>query len=328
MSYKIFCGNMGLLYDYRNVLLRSGATSLLPEVQSQYNAVKTLFEAQKTKYESDAHPKLWQENPEFHVTDDEKEIIAASRLKKIKAIYKVCQQHCDIVLLQEMEHAQDIELVRQSLNSFAYVYGQDSNGLSTLVAWNTKRFSKIAPDASVPQLRKATWVTLQDNVTRKILQVASVHLSGYYLMDPQSDFLVNDHLAGDEQVNNLLSRIGSSTPQPDLSIIAGDFNSEYKPCYHNDKSLALSQRRFTLLENNGFTRFPQEVQTAFNKDVKPIPGRENGLCQLDHLFLRTKEAATHATVKLCIKARYCYPLEDVSKNPSDHKPLFYKITLG
>lgn len=321
MSYSVATFNVGSPVDYRNELMRTGKHAIDPEILQQYEMIKPLYEHtleefSKCKTCQDQNPRL---DPQRIISSSECQIIAPRRALKLRNIFAQIFSNSALILLQKVKK-DDIAILKTSLpTDFEYVYGKDINSTNTFVIWNTQFFSKISPEESETTLRHIACVRLKDNTTQNILQIASVYIKGFNHTDPQSSLPKGEeYLRGDSAIENLLARLKAESVNADLSIIGGNFNAEYN---HSNKD-SLTQRRFTLLTEEGFQHVENELQTAFSPHIEC----EDNLTVLDHLFVRCsekfeKEACANEDWDLICK------LEDLTENPSEHRPVYFNVTL-
>lgn len=330
-SYRVGSWNSGEPFDYRNVLLRTGGSSSELNIQKQYLGIKPLYDAAMAKFEEKArlNPSAQvnhREHPRCQVSAVEAAFIGENRIEKIKSIWNVLFEVCDFVLLQEVMPEETPILQSIMPKKFDLCIGKDFERekycFDTMIAWNAERFTKIAPEGNETTQRKSTIVLLRDNLTQKIVQLTSLHARGFNIADPSQGLKENEVLFSDQDIVDMLKKGESFEIKPDIRIFGGDFNSEYlNPVATRNHELA--QNRFNLMEKQGFIHIENNIPTSFNKAITEIPGRENGLCTLDHLFVQ-------CTSDLKISGKhhddFSFPLERLDVNPSDHRPLLFTVS--
>lgn len=327
-SYKIGTWNSGEPFDYRNVVLRS-KYSLNTEVSILHNAINTCYNNELKKHEERVtlNPdKVFthRDLPRCRVSEDEAAIIGDRRLNQILNICKDLFEKADIVFLQEVM-LDEIPLIKKVMpNDFECCVGKDIEGervcVDTMVIWNGKRFAKIAPEGNETPQRRSTMVMLRDKTTQKIVEAASLHARGFNIANPSQGTLEGQWLNSDQDVINMLEL----SQKADIKIFGGDFNSHYEVEPSSSlRNHELSQRRFKLMEEAGFMHIHNRIATCFNQALTQVSGRENGLCILDHVFVSTSENDV-----VCGEHQddFSYTLEDVSRNPSDHRPMLTTVS--
>ncbi len=332
--YNVGSWNSGEPFDYRNVLLRTGASSVNMKVQQLYSQIKPAYDNEMGKLEERkrldpngvfSHRDL----PRCRVSDAENVFIGDARIEKIQSVCKALSEKCDIVLLQEVI-AEEIFQIHKVMPDFEYCIAKDIERekvcVDTLVMWNQKRFNKISPQGAETTQRRSTMVLLQDVTTQKVIQVASLHARGFNIIKPSQGVSEGENLAGDQDVVDMLNRANTFDLKADIKIFGGDFNSEYEHLLTtNDRDSILAQRRFKLLEEEGYIYINNSVSTCFNQFLTTKQGREDGLCVLDHLFVKSTDGGEIQGKHL---DEFSYPLEDISVNPSDHRPVIFSITCN
>lgn len=327
MAIRISTYNQGDLYDYRNVGLRGTSNptdaTKFGEIKEIYAKAEELFNARP---EAERKAKWW-ESPAFNLSDREKELIVDDRKKRIAEVYVKLFNHSDIILLQELNTRDDIDFLRSCLpeDSFELTFSseiQEWKGERTdaVVLWNKHRFRKIEGKSQMS--RRAAFALLQDVTTNKIIQAVSCHLEGFNLLNPKESLKGKPALIGDSAIYEALQY--TSHPKADCTFIGGDFNAELNPNYLDGESKKLACERFSILTRADFVSLDCDKMTAFNSDIRKIAGRENGLAAIDHLFIR----APSFDSKVSSNQETDIPLENVLRNPSDHRPLFFEINLN
>lgn len=319
--------NVGLPFDYRNVLLRTGQNSHSSKIKNQYALIKQLYDAAVTKFFAQEESKrIWWQHPEFQVTPEEKTVFMQDRSETIKEVCQKIFAGNDIALLQEIENKETLDLVKSTMPADyeISVAGNPEEKLDTAVVWNGKRFMKLPSIETAAKDRKVTIVALKELNSDKVIKVASVHVPGYTIVAPAKEMKAGEEfLGGDKLIQTTLDQMKQGEPA-DLSIVGGDFNSEYKPDYIKGRDLDLAQRRFKLLEDEGFKYAHNIFKTGFNKDLNKTHPDTQGACALDHVLTKSK-LNSNITISQRFAETQKYPFDDVTKNPSDHSPLFYTI---
>jgi len=332
--------NVGVLYDCKTVLLRTAPNSTDEKTQRTYREISEIHQQAMAVYNQRENKGEWWEHPDYQVTKEQHPIISELRQQKLKEIFSnTLFPNNEIVFLQEVENLNDIDFVKTQLpENFDFAYGKENITLKdgkqkiaydTFVCWNKTRLLRVAQDEQKETpFRRATCITLYDTLSKKTFEVASVHFQGFNLLNPKFSPKTDDgFLEGDSTVD-LLSTIfneHNELSKADVTIIGGDLNAEYNPDYIQDEeSLKLHTRRFTLLERD-FKRvdIPTKHHTAYNKDLVKIAGHENGLCTIDHFFVKTSEEDIKAVPNSDLNN--ASSIEDISMNPSDHRFLSMKI---
>jgi endonuclease/exonuclease/phosphatase family metal-dependent hydrolase len=327
---KLASYNVSVLYDSRNVLLRTGKNSTSESVREQYTKIKEIYDANVIKFEQQAE-QIWWKHPYFQVSEGEQPLFLPNRNEAMKNICKNIFQNNDIVLLQEIETKDTLELIKGCLpEGCKLIFSGDEKKLDTAIVWNSKRFEWLTK--SDLEERKVAMVTLKDLNSGKIITAASVHVPGYNIMAPKKEMKANEiYLSGDQLIHTTLKQMQLKAHDADLSIVGGDFNGEYESEFLKSKEdlegLTLAKRRFKLLEDDGYLYVQNALKTAYNKDLEAEKPAAGGLCTLDHVFLKSKDDLK-VSIEQCVEESNKYPTDGVSKNPSDHLPLFYTIKLN
>ncbi len=333
-SYHVGCWNIGVPFDYRNVLLRTGATTDDLALRKEYSDLKPIYDQAVLNFEERKKsnvgvPLTHRDEPRCQVSEEQNAIIGSSRITKIKKICKEMFEKCDLILLQEVES--DIALIKDLMpENFDLVYAKDIDKnkvcIDTVVLWNNKKFSKIVPLGTETTLEKSTVVYLLDITIKKIIGVASLHARGFNIAEPQQGLKDTDSaIFSDVGITDMLERFKRYPIMADMTIIGGDFNSEYTPKYlrEGSRDYTLATRRFKLLEEQGLEHVENNIPTSFNKDLKGFAKYEDGLVTLDHLFIGSKDRSIR--VSGMHNDQFSYPLENLTHNPSDHRPLIFTI---
>jgi len=330
------CYNIGQGFDFHNLVIRNGSkasdeciSSSYPEIMKNYDHAVEDF----NKPSEHGNAKDWWTHPDFAPPQSSSQMLDPLRKEKLKSVFELMRNNCDIILLQEI--VEDVEFVKTSIGeNFGFSYkmsSEDNRGRigDALVCWNKEKFEKIkiigkketSQESDERCRTRSAIVRLREKSTNKIFDVASVHVPGYYIKEPTEKNVVNGENA--VKLLNKVLLLNKDNPA-DISIVAGDFNSDANPTYYDSEDkLALSQRRFKLLTDKGFKRVVNNQTTAYNPDIAKLK-IGNGECVLDHIFVKSgKNIASEP--QLLLEGDFHFSLEDPSKNPSDHLPLFFKV---
>jgi hypothetical protein len=323
LEFNIATYNLSLLFDTRNIILRTGKDSSSKKVCKQYGVIKEIYDAALKEFEDPSKTKQnWWDHPAFKVTKEEKEAFIADRSEVLKSVCQKIFMHSEIILLQEIETVETLEFIKMLLpRGYDIAYSKDQK-FDTAVIWNSVRFKLL--DAGKNEDRKSTVVTLLEVSSSKIIKVASMHVPGYNLIDPKKDIRTTQFLGGDKIITDTLAQINSSETLFNLALVGGDFNGEYKPAYLKDFAFELAQRRFKLFKNEGYKHAKNELKTAYNKEIEASNPSTRGLCTLDHLLIKNADMA-NIQIQQRLDNEFKFPLEDVTKNASDHRPLLFTV---
>lgn len=336
MKATIFgCYNIGQGFDFHNLVIRKGSNASDADISSSYNEIKSNYDHAVEGFKKpsdDGKAKDWWKHPDFEPPQASRQTLDPLRKEKLKSVFELMRNNCDIVLLQEV--VEDIELVKTSFGEkFKFSYkmsSEDNRGLiaDALVCWNKEKFEKIkiigkketSQESDERCRTRSAIVRLKEIGSNKIFDIASVHAPGYFIKEPTEKNVVNGEKAV-ELINKVFHL--NQDNLADISIVAGDFNSDADPTYYDSvDKLTLSQRRFKLLTDKGFGRVAHNQMTAYNSDIVKLK-MGTGECALDHIFVKSGKST--AETEFLLEGDFHFPLEDPSKNPSDHLPLFFKV---
>lgn len=166
------------------------------------------------------------------------------------------------------------------------------------IAWDKEKYVKVN------ELHKERYsvVTLKNLECNKVIRIASAHLSGFDLSDPQEkNELMTAPISekGDKELGELANIL--TQEKADLYILGMDANST--PDIHPE--------RLQIVENLGFNRFSEEsLLTSYNDSVQKQ-------VQLDYVYVKEGICRT--------LEGFDYPIDQPLLNPSDHKPLMFTI---
>lgn len=321
--------NQGQNCDYRNVGLRSGGNLSDERKRQRWEAVNVLY-AKALEHFAAHGKKAWWEHPRYHVTAREQEILCNDREHRIREIYNHLFAECDIVLLQNVSTPAELRNLREnSAYFFNLVYGKEatqwSDGLDTALLYRKERFELLFPEGAESEGSRYTRAVLRDKTTQKVIQCVAVHCTGFDLLNPKSELKYDEtRLKGDEEIEHLLMQLETPGTECAATLVAGSFNSEYDPRCDDEEGCRLAKERFSILEREGFGRIETTVESAYSAAISQLSPKGDGLCTLDHLFVRGKGLSAAFFPELS----GMWPLEDVSKNPSEHRPLFFKAVIS
>src|SRR5262249_47951927 len=159
----------------------------------------------------------------------------------------------DIVLLQEVVDGVDLvkEIFGKSNFEFNYKITQEWNKAwvaDSMICWNADKFTRIELEGESQVMgrtdernkTKSAIVRLREIATQKIIDIASIHAPGYAITNPTEQNVAN----GNKSVQLIIDVFKTCVQPSNISIVAGDFNSESNPDYIENQKLLFSQRRF------------------------------------------------------------------------------------
>jgi|GEM_PF-2717402 len=333
LSYIVASYNVGQNYDYKQLLIRNGKDSPDSRIKQLYKAIKPGFKKDLKAFNLDTtSSKPYWEHPNFHVKLEDYKVFSESRVRNLKNAYVLMEKTCDIVLLQEVTSDLDVDFVKNIFSTnFDWAYDVELNyekkyQSDALIGWNNKKFTEVKNiNLSIKPSKKAKSVLLFEEKTKMYIHATSLHASGFKIYNPT---YINTR-TGDAIVSAVIENFkeNQSKHSPYFSIVGGDFNSQFMPSYYStDDEFKLSQNRFKILEKEGFLHVPQDQPTAYNPDIAS-KNEGRGGCDLDHIYFKNgaKSEPIVTELKTCSTS---FPIEDPSKNGSDHRPLFFQFKLN
>jgi len=336
-GFTVATYNIGQVFDFQDVLLRHGAQAVDPTIHAIYEAVKVEYDTAAAAFhemsEEEQRKKFW-DHPRFKPTAETLKLISPIRKDKLQNVYDFMHKNCDLILLQEVVDGVDMaeEVLGQEKFAFAYNMTQEWNKLwvaDSVVAWNKEKFVKVeTPNDALPMSQsdertktKSAIVRLQEIASGRFIDIASIHAPGYPIKNPTVQNVAN----GEKSIQLILDVFNTRLTPADISLIAGDFNSLSARIDSDEVKHDLSQRRFQLLKDSGFQAVEHHQMTAYNADIATLK-EGNGNCDLDHIYV--KNGLASARVDLLLQENFNIPLNDPSLNPSDHRPLFFNVTIS
>lgn len=232
------------------------------------------------------------------------------RMEKLKEVFKriADDKKPDIFFLQEVG-----EEVHAGLKKWLENYAIHFDGDDTLVAWNKERFTEILGSRQSEQLcKRFSIVDLMDKTAKKVVRIASIHLHGYDLSQPERERCgrrVTE--SGDEELREIVKLLLDCSERiPELIMLGMDANST--PDIHPE--------RLEILESERFVRdFDDNQPTAFN------PTLDHRKAKIDFIYAKCISGKCNV---LESSANLNLKIESPDTNPSDHRPLYQSIVIN
>lgn len=204
----------------------------------------------------------------------------------------------DFFCLQEVTRSSDIR------NWLGAKYEVHSALKDCVIAWDSTKYSLIE-GTSVHEAGEGRYLALEllEKATQKTILIASAHLWGFDLANPQD----GETERGDQQLAELAAHLDKSAY---LTIVGMDANT----------TPAIYPKRLSILEVNSYIRDQSQdaEPTAYNKSLP-----ENA-AHLDYLYARP---GRKFQAKVKTASYEALPIEKPSVNPSDHSPVIARVSM-